>query len=59
LNWWGNATGPTHASNPGGAGQSVVGSTVSLLPFVRTTVTLLQFSPLPCPLTNLSICLLL
>ncbi len=23
LNWWGSATGPTHASNPGGAGDSV------------------------------------
>src|SRR5688572_23132499 len=24
LNWWGNATGPTIASNPGGSGQAII-----------------------------------
>ncbi|HXV98429.1 MAG TPA: right-handed parallel beta-helix repeat-containing protein, partial [Anaerolineae bacterium] len=38
LNWWGNATGPTHASNPGGTGQGVLGSAVNLLPFASNTV---------------------
>ncbi|MBI1879810.1 MAG: DUF11 domain-containing protein [Chloroflexi bacterium] len=44
LNWWGNVTGPTHPSNPGGTGQSVVGSAVNLLPFATNTVTCVGLS---------------
>ncbi len=35
LNWWGKATGPTHPSNPGGTGDSVVddGNGIDFMPF--------------------------
>jgi uncharacterized repeat protein (TIGR01451 family) len=41
LNWWGNASGPTHSSNPGGTGQLVQAdpAVVDLLPFARSTST--------------------
>jgi uncharacterized repeat protein (TIGR01451 family) len=51
LNWWGNATGPTHPSNPGGSGQSVVGSAVTLLPFAPTTVNCLHLAKTASTLT--------
>ena len=35
--WWGNATGPTNAGNPGGTGDSVVGD-VDFTPFRNTAV---------------------
>ena len=36
FNWWGSATGPTIASNPGGTGQSIVdpGAQVAFTPFL-------------------------
>lgn len=34
LNWWGSASGPTHAANAGGTGSSVVGSNVDYSPWL-------------------------
>jgi hypothetical protein len=38
LNWWGSPTGPTHPTNPGGMGDSIVddGNGIDFMPF-RTT----------------------
>ncbi|MFN8633702.1 MAG: right-handed parallel beta-helix repeat-containing protein [Chloroflexota bacterium] len=33
-NWWGSATGPTHASNSGGTGSSVVGTSITFSPWL-------------------------
>ena len=33
-NWWGNATGPTNATNPSGSGASVVGANVAFSPWL-------------------------
>ena len=38
-NWWGAATGPTIATNPGGTGDSVVGATVDFSPFLTAEAT--------------------
>ncbi len=47
-NWWGHPSGPKHASNPLGQGETVVGNVI-LAPFTQTTdlpVTLLSDHPL-------------
>jgi len=44
-NWWGNPTGPRHASNPGGAGD-VVSNYVNFLPFEANPMGVLP-APLP------------
>ncbi len=43
-NWWGAATGPTHAGNPGGTGDTVVDglSTVNYTPWLAAAPTLCQ-----------------
>ena len=45
-NWWGSATGPTHASNPGGTGNIVFGSTIDFVPFLTQDT---SFPNLTCP----------
>jgi hypothetical protein len=43
--WWGNSTGPAHASNPGGSGQQIVGA-VDFTPFRTTPVTFSDHPPI-------------
>ncbi len=39
-NWWGSATGPTIASNPGGTGETIVdpGAQVDYTPFLTSAI---------------------
>jgi len=47
-NWWGSATGPTHASNPGGTGDSV-SDNVDFDPWLTTEFCAAAPTPTPTP----------
>ena len=43
-NWWGDASGPTHTSNPGGTGDAV-SDNVDFIPFLSPNVTITKTGP--------------
>jgi len=45
-NWWGAASGPTVASNPGGTGDIILGSTINYSPFLAQNS---SFPTIACP----------
>ncbi len=38
FNWWGSATGPTNAANPGGSGDKIIDPTASFSPWLTSGV---------------------